>query len=278
MSEQDSEPAFGRFLKFWRSVHEVSQEELGFRLDSSPRHISRIENGSSRPSEAIILEIGRVLELGNRDLNHMLIAAGYAPREDKVDFHAPELKWLRKAMTLNLRALDPYPASLLDRSSNLLMVNRGWVSFYSHIVSRQELANVSNFYDFVFSRQGAGNAVSNWEDTLSGILMSFQQAALFTNDPQDRVTLERLGAYPSVPDDWRKRAARFEPMASFRVQLRINGALHRFFSVNTNVGALGPAAFLSEPRLTLNTLYPEDDGLDLDSLIDESLEHPLLFY
>lgn len=278
MSEKESEPAFGRFLKFWRSVHEVSQEELAFRLDSSPRHISRIENGSSRPSETIILEIGRVLELGNRDLNHLLIAAGYAPREQKVDFHAPDLKWLRKAMTLNLRALDPYPASLVDSSSNLLMVNRGWVSFYSKIVSPHELENANNFYDFIFSRQGAGTVVSNWEDTLSAILMSFQQTALFTNDEQDLATLDRLSAHPSVPPDWRKRAAKFEPMASFRVQLNLNGALRRFFSVNTTVGALGPAAFLSEPRLTLNTLYPEDENLDLASLIDPELKHPLLFY
>lgn len=278
MSEKNSEPAFGRFLKFWRSVHEVSQEELAFRLDSSPRHISRIENGSSRPSETIILEIGRVLELGNRDLNHMLIAAGYAPREEKIDFHSPDLKWLRKAMTLTLRALDPFPASLADSSSNLLMVNRGWVSFYSHIVTPRELASVTNFYDFIFSRQGAGTAVSNWEDTLSGILMSFQQSVLFTDDKGDQATLERLCEHPSVPADWRKRASRFEPMASFRVQLNLNGVLQRFFSVNTNVGALGPAAFLSEPRLTLNTLYPEDESLDLDALIDDSLEHPLLFY
>jgi transcriptional regulator with XRE-family HTH domain len=67
MTEHKSAPTFGRFLKFWRSVHEVSQEELAFRLDRSPRHISRIENGISRLSESIILEIGRVLELGNRD-------------------------------------------------------------------------------------------------------------------------------------------------------------------------------------------------------------------
>ena len=278
MADQNSEPAFGRFLKFWRSVHEVSQEELAFRLDSSPRHISRIENGTSRPSEAIILEIGRVLELGNRDLNHLLIAAGYAPQEEKVDFHSPDLKWLRKAMTLHLRALDPYPASLADSSSNLLMVNRGWVSFYSHIVSPQELANVSNFYDFIFSRQGAGTVVSNWEDTLSGILMSFQQSALFSNDQADRLTLERLGTHPSVPADWRQRAAKFEPMASFRVQLNIGGALRRFFNVNTTVGALGPAAFLSEPRLTVSTLYPEDEEFDLAALINPDLSHPLLFY
>ncbi|MFT5577077.1 MAG: transcriptional regulator with XRE-family HTH domain [Bermanella sp.] len=278
MSEKESEPAFGRFLKFWRSVHEVSQEELAFRLDSSPRHISRIENGSSRPSETIILEIGRVLELGNRDLNHLLIAAGYAPREQKVDFHAPELKWLRKAMTLNLRALDPYPASLVDSSSNLLMVNRGWVSFYSMIVSPHELQNAHNFYDFIFSRQGAGTVVSNWEDTLSAILMSFQQSALFTNDQVDLATLERLSSHHSVPSDWRKRAAKFEPMASFRVQLNLNGVLRRFFSVNTTVGALGPAAFLSEPRLTLNTMYPEDENLNLESFIESDLKHPLLFY
>jgi transcriptional regulator with XRE-family HTH domain len=278
MSEKESEPAFGRFLKFWRSVHEVNQEELAFRLNSSPRHISRMENGSSRPSESIILEIGRVLELGSRDLNQLLLSAGYAPREKKIDFQAPELKWLRKAMTFNLRALDPYPASLVDSSSNLVMVNRGWVNFYSKVVSADELENAHHVYDFLFSRHGIGTVVSNSGDTLAAILMSFQQAALFTNDNLDLANLDRLSSHPSVPSDWRKRAAKLEPMASFRLQLNIDGVLRRFFSVNTIVGALGPTAFISEPRLTLNTLYPEDENLDLGFLIESDLKHPLLFY
>ena len=80
-----------------------------------------------------------------------------------------------------------------------------------------------------------------------------------------------------MPDDWQQRAARTEPMASFRVQLNVEGALRRFFSVSTMAGALGPNAFVSEPRLTITTLYPEED-LDLASMQDDGVSHPLLYY
>ena len=278
MQESTPELAFGRFLKFWRGVHGLSQEELAHRIDSSPRHISRMENGSSRPSEAIVLEITRVLELGKRDSVHLLISAGYAPAEEKLDFNAPELKWLRKAMTLTLRALDPYPAALTDSSTNFLMVNKGWVGFYLKNVPQRTLNKFTNHYDFLFSRKGAGTIVSDWEDTLSVILMSVQQRVMFTNDPADEAIQQRLESHPNVPEDWKQRAAKLEPMASFRVQIEIDGALKRFFSVNSMVDPLGPASYGSEPHFTLNTLYPEDENLDLSALIEGDLKHPLLFY
>ncbi|CAA0111540.1 Uncharacterised protein [Zhongshania aliphaticivorans] len=278
MKDNNTHSVFGRFLKFWRGVHGLSQEELADRLDSSPRHISRLENGNSRPSETMVLDIANVMALGRRDLTHLLIAAGYAPREEKIDFNSPELKWLRKALQMNLRALDPFPASVVDSSTNILMVNRGWVSFYSRIVSEQALASVTNFYDFIFSHSGAGNIVSDWPDTLSAILMSIQQTALFTGDETANQTVERLKAYPSVPSDWRQRAARTEPMASFRVQLDIDGELKRFFSVGSMVGALGPSAFVSEPKLSIVTLYPENEQDTFGDVSNQQLSHPLLFY
>lgn len=278
MTEHSNTSVFGRFLKFWREVHCLSQQDLADRLDSSARHISRLETGNSRPSETMVLEIAKVMDLGRRDLTHLLIAAGFAPREEKVDFNAPELKWLRKAMLMNLRALDPYPASVVDSSTNILMVNRGWVSFFSRIVTQEVLASVTNFYDFLFSHSGAGNIVSDWSDTLSAILMSIQQTALFTGEAGTMNTVARLQAYPSVPSDWRQRAARTEPMASFRVQLNIDGELKRFFSVGTMVGALGPSAFASEPKLSIMTLYPEADDDAILEPLEEDLTHPLLFY
>ncbi|WP_373077423.1 helix-turn-helix domain-containing protein [Zhongshania sp.] len=278
MQNNDTKLAFGRFLKFWRSVHSVSQEELAGRLGSSPRHISRLENGSSRASESLVLDIARVLNLGRRDLNHLLIAAGYAPNEEPVDFNAPELKWLRKAMTMHLRTLDPYPASVVDGSANILMVNRGWVKFYGKVVDEQALASVSNFYDFLFAQAGAENAGGSWADTLSAILMSIQQSALLTGDGRAEETLKRLQAYPGVPVDWRLRAAHTEPMASFRVQINVAGELKRFFSVGTMAGALGPSAFASQPHLSIITLYPEDEVYDFGLLKDEVLKHPLLSY
>ena len=90
--------------------------------------------------------------------------------------------------------------------------------------------------------------------------------------------LDRLMTSPNVPEDWRQRAAKLEPMASYRLQLEFNGELQSFFSVNQTVGAMGPSAYVSEPNLTVNTLYPEDESLDLSSLIEGRLEHPLLPY
>ncbi len=278
MPDQITQQAFGRFLKFWRKLHKLSQEELAFRLNSSPRHISRLENDSSRPSESMVKEIAEVLELGERDSNHLLISAGYAAVIKNVNFNAPELKWLRNTMMLNLRALDPYPTVLLDNSTNILMVNKAWVGFYSNFIPREVLAKVSNLYDFLFSRQGAGNTLTGWENILSVILMSIQQRALFSDDSNDYKLLERLVAHPTVPEDWQQRAAKLEPMASFRTQVNINGALKHFFSVNSTVSALGPTAYASEPQLTINTLLPEDEDLDLSIFTRSNISHPLLFY
>ena len=278
MADDPQELAFGRFLKFWRSVHGISQEELAHRVDSSPRHISRLENGSSRPSESMIEEIAAELALKSRDRNHLRIAAGYSPKENKVDFHSPELKWLRKAMNLTLKAMDPYPAALLDNTNNILMVNRAWVGFYQATIPAAQLQNVSNHYDFLFSRQGAGTLLTGWEDTLSVIVMSLKQAALLSNSEEERALLETFIENPNVPEDWAQRAARLEPMASFRVQAEFQGKLQRFYSVNQTVGALGPTAYVSEPKLTLSTLYPEDDTLDMTSVLNDALSHPLLNY
>ena len=269
---------FASFLKFWRRVHDISQETLAERLDSSPRHISRLENGSSRPSEHIIEEIAAALSLGERDRNHLRIAAGYGPKQRKIDFHSDELKWLRKAMTLTLRAMEPYPTTLIDHAGNILMVNRAWVGFYGTVMSKQKLDQVSNHIDFIFNGQGAGGIISGWEDTLSVILMSHQQAAMLSGDPDDMVMFENLLKHPNVPQHWQQRAAKLEPMASFRVQVDFQGGLKRFYSVSQTVGARGPAAYISEPKLTVSTLYPEDESLDLSTLMDDALSHPLLFY
>lgn len=272
------ELAFGRFLRFWRNVHNLSQEELAFRLDCSPRHISRLENGSGKPSEAMIRDIAVVLELGQRDCNHLYISAGFAPNERKIDFYDENYKWLRKAMILNLRALDPYPSALFDRNTNILMVNKAWVNFFSPLVPQEVLENVENFYDFLFSKHIQGSLVGDWEDTISLVLMSLHQNALFSDDPQDWAARDRLASTQAIPEDWAQRAAQIEPMASFRVKIPVNGKEQRFFSVSSTVGALGPTAFASEPRLTLSTLYPEDDALDMSALSAPAEKHPLLYY
>ncbi|MDG0971322.1 MAG: helix-turn-helix domain-containing protein [Porticoccaceae bacterium] len=278
INSTDTSLTFGRFLKFWRGVHGLSQEQLAAIINSSPRHISRLENGSSRPSQGLANDIAKAMKLGQRDTNHLLIAAGFLPSTGELDFHAPELKWLRKTMTLSLKALDPYPAIVMNDASDILMVNRGWVGLFNQTINKTVLDSVTNNFEFLFNRHYAGNLISGWEDTLSVILMGLEQGALFSDRSRDYKMVERLAKHENVPDDWRQRAATLEPMPSFRIQVNLRGDLQKFFSVHSTISTVGPAALLSGPSININTLYPEDEDLDLSQFCTSDLSHPLLYY
>ncbi|MDN3639338.1 helix-turn-helix transcriptional regulator [Simiduia curdlanivorans] len=276
MNNNTHPKAFGRFLRFWRGVHQLSQEELADRLGSSPRHISRLENHASTPSETLVEEIAKSLSLGERDRNHLRIAAGYYVQETAVDYSDAKLRWLRKAMGLTLKALNPFPTALTDSTGKILMVNQAWVNFYQSRIGASDLEKVTNLYDFLFTQMGDGALLTGWQDTISMILMALKQNAMLTNSDKDLATFERYLTHKNVPADWPQRAAKLEPMASYRVQIDYAGKLQRFYNVSQTVGALGPAAYLAEPRLTVSTLYPEDDNLDLSGLLDATATHPLL--
>ncbi|MBL4629871.1 MAG: helix-turn-helix domain-containing protein [Paraglaciecola sp.] len=278
MAAQQKHPlTFGTFLKFWRNVHQLSQEQLAFCHGSSARHISRLENGISRPSESFIEEIAQALTLGERDRNQLRMSAGYSPMQKKVSFNDPQLKWLRKAMRLTLKSMDPYPTTLTDSAGNLLMVNRGWVGFYQKTLPNVDISKIHNIYDFMFSSDGSGAIISDWDNTLSLILMALQQETMLSEDEDKKALLKRLLENTTVPKDWKQRAAKLEPMASFRLQINYDGSLKQFYNVSQTVGAMGPAAYASQPNLTITTLYPEDESIDLTHLLDGDLDHPLLF-
>ena len=269
---------FGRLLRFWRSVRQISQEELAGRIGVSVRQISRVENGNSRPGEALIEDLAKALDVLERDRNHLRFAAGYTPIEESVDFHGPDMKWFRKAMTLVLKANDPFPSMLLTGVGDILMVNRAWVSFYRTTISAERLRNVSNHWEFLFSSQGIGPYLEGWETTLSVIYMSLMQSALmYPSESLDRV-LETLRSHRNLPDDWASRATSLAPMASYRIQAPYKGESHRFLCVNQIVGALGPTAYVSEPKLSISTLYPENENLEMELCDSAELEHPLLCY
>ncbi len=252
--ETDIATGFGPLLKFWRGVHGLSQETLALCADSSTRHISCLENGKSHPSRLMILKLSEVMKLGDRDSCYLLLAAGYLPTANTVDFHSPEYKWLRKAMLLTLKAMDPFPAALMDRYGSLLMVNKGWVALYQQSLSPERLSSMSNHFELLFTPQQGNEITDLRKNTLSLILMAMQQEILLSKDKHFEKILANLIKHKDVPKDWKKRAANLEPQASFRVQFEVAGKLQPFFNVSQMVGALGPTSFISEPRLTINTL------------------------
>jgi transcriptional regulator with XRE-family HTH domain len=279
--EMDKDPqgaVFGRLLKFWRGVHGLSQEALALSLDASTRHISFLENGRASPSKAMVEAIADVMKLGVRDSGHLLVAAGYTPDFESLGVDAPELKWFRKAITLSLKALDPYPSMVVNTYGKVVMVNRGWVSFFKALMSAEELAAVEDHYDFVFKRLNDYAHIPDWKNASALILMGLQQQAIFSGDEKTQQLVDRLATYPSVPKNWQQVAAKIEPMASFRVPIEIDGQVQPFFNVVQHVDPMAPAAFLSEPRLSMITFYPENPDFKFESVEGKELSHPLLAY
>src|SRR5215212_1365296 len=67
---------FGAVLRSLRHRHRLSQLELAARAGSTPRYISFIETGRSRPGREVVERIADALDVSARDRAELLHSAG----------------------------------------------------------------------------------------------------------------------------------------------------------------------------------------------------------
>ena len=60
--------AIGKKIKHSRQMHDLTQEDLAFEIDTSPAYISNIERGKKKPSLQKLIEITEILEITINDL------------------------------------------------------------------------------------------------------------------------------------------------------------------------------------------------------------------
>jgi len=113
----------GELLKTWRARRSCSQMSLALDAGVSTRHLSFVETGRSKPSPELVLSLADHLDVPLRDRNHMLLAAGYAPRYSNHPLDAEEAEMIRHALERILTAHDPFPGLVLDRQWNIVLAN-----------------------------------------------------------------------------------------------------------------------------------------------------------
>jgi hypothetical protein len=113
-----------------------------------------------------------------------------------------------------------------------------------------------NYYELLFRLLHDEPDSEVKQNTASLIRMALEQERILTSDDNIEATLKRLDSLSLLNADWQQRAAHLDPMASYRIPLRFGGKTVYAFNINQLVGATGPASYVSEPRLTLCTLYP----------------------
>src|SRR3954462_14584851 len=114
----------GELLREWRTLRRRSQMDLALEVGVSPRHMSFVETGRSRPSPELVLAIADRLDVPLRARNMLLLAAGYAPRFSQLDLDAERMRPARAAVPRMLDAHDPYPGVAIDRQWNIVIANR----------------------------------------------------------------------------------------------------------------------------------------------------------
>ncbi|WP_229698467.1 helix-turn-helix domain-containing protein [Wenjunlia tyrosinilytica] len=155
-------------LRQWRERRRISQLELALRADSSARHVSFLENGRSRPSQAMVLKLAEHLDVPIRERNTLLVAAGYAPVYGETSLADPSMDGLRAAVERLLEAHDPYPAVVVDGGYDLVAANRS-MSVLLEGVAGHLLEPPANALRITFHPEGLAPHILNlkqWRENL----------------------------------------------------------------------------------------------------------------
>lgn len=273
----NTQPPFGRLLRFWRATFSLSQEALSLEVGVSARHISFLETGRSKPGKALVYQLAQAFELSSRDTSNLLAAADFFPDKTGTDLSAPEQRWLRKSIALRLRDLEPFPAWVADSCGRILMVNRGWIYLNRDHLDEFGGALRMNAYHMYFSALGLRKQLLDWEDLACALLVNLQQEVLLTGDQQSLQVLDELRQYSEVPEDWAQRGARIPYSHSFKIRRQREGDPEQadtFIAINNTVGA---TPYVAQPRLLLSALHPLDPGQWPQLSQIEQLQHSLLY-
>ena len=114
----------GEQLKQFRKQRGMSQLDLATRARSTPRYVSFVETGRSRPGREVVLRISEALGLSLRDSNALLLAAGLAPEYSESPLDEAALKPARNIINQVLENHNPYPAWAIASGFRFVAANR----------------------------------------------------------------------------------------------------------------------------------------------------------
>ncbi|MFJ4846211.1 MULTISPECIES: helix-turn-helix domain-containing protein [unclassified Streptomyces] len=185
----------GALLRGWRERRRISQLELALRADSSARHISFIETGRSRPSQAMVLRLAEHLDVPVRERNALLVAAGYAPSFPETPLRDPAMSPLRDGLDRLLAAYDPYPALVLDGMYDVVAANRG-VGLLLDGVAGHLLRPPMNALRITLHPQGLAPRILNFREWRGHLLERVERQITMSGYAPLRRLHEELAAYP----------------------------------------------------------------------------------
>lgn len=252
---------FSALLKYWRGQRGMSQLDLALSADVSSRHVSFLESGRARPSEDMVLRQLATLGVPLRDQNAMLRAASFAARfqEPTLDAMEPSIDF---ALARMLHQQEPFPMVVMNLAYDVLRTNGAAQTVFSQFVLTSAYVPAPlNLYALVFDPQLARPFIQNWPAVGQHMVARLHREALSRpNDGRLWALLERVLAFPGVPQAWRQPDFSRASEPTFSLVLERGPLSLRFFMVVTAFAA--PQQVTLE-ELRLESYFPADDATRL---------------
>jgi transcriptional regulator with XRE-family HTH domain len=250
MATVASRPPVGELLREWRRRRRLSQFDLALEAGVSSRHLSFVENGRSRPSAQMVLQLAEHLDVPLRDRNRLLLAAGYAPAFAQRDLDAPEMGPVRDAIEQLLRAHEPYPALVIDGHWGLVGAN-GAVAPLLQGVAAHLLEPPVNVLRLSLHPEGMAPRIVNLHEWRSHLLERLAREAVTSGDAALTALHEELAGYPSGEPGPAVDSAFADVAVPLR--LRLGKGELAFISTRTTFGT---AIDVTVAELSIESFFP----------------------
>lgn len=169
---------FGDQLKFWRKRRGHSQLSLAQALSMSPRHLSFIETGRSRPGKAVVTRIAHALSIPLRESNQLMMAAGLPPLYPHEDSAQSIDPGFQKALHTLLNNHAPFPGFVLNRWWELVEMNQTARVFFP------TLTLGDNLIELYLDTPALQQSIVNWPTVAWGIYQQLKDEV--TLHPYDK--------------------------------------------------------------------------------------------
>jgi DNA-binding XRE family transcriptional regulator len=187
----------GDLLKQWRARRHLSQMTLAHEVDVSPKHLSFIETGRSRPSVEMVLTLARHLDVPLREQNDLLLAAGFAPRFSETSLDDPHMAQVLKSLQRLLDTHEPYPGLALDRHWNVILANSAATPLAA-LLPASLATPAMNVFRASLHPDGLAQYTRNFPAWAGYLRSKLRRLVMITGDSELAAIEAEVNTYPNV--------------------------------------------------------------------------------
>jgi transcriptional regulator with XRE-family HTH domain len=240
---------FGRRLRAWRRQRGLSQLELAARAGTTPRHVSFLETGRSRPGTEMVIRLAGELDLPSREQNALLEAAGLPATCSHHPLGASEIAPFAAVIDSLLSRHEPFPAAVIDRYGAVLRANAAFERLSPGLTGLEPEELVDRFFGPGLWR----DALVNWSEAAAVWLARQRREICRTADPR----LEALVARAARLIGWTSCPKPAEDLPMICSRIRAGEEVLELFAVVVKFDTASDVT-LSELRIEL--MYPGNDA------------------